>query len=121
MTNWRKAFESDTIFNLVIRKTIDEFPGDDIEVDLEINTSAKEIHLTLEPGHEWLISYNKSRRGKLVSLGWQFRLKRKSMTRLMGGEYANWMIDASVLNRVYVNEFGSNKNNIITEVWGQAK
>lgn len=116
MINWRKALEADLIFNKIVDRIISEFPGEDIKVELEINTSTKEGNLIFDPGYEWLFGYNKSWRHP-VAIGWQFRLKRKSMTKLMGGKYAKWTIDASVLSKIYVNEWGPNNKKIILETW----
>ena len=118
MTNWQQIFETNVIFNMILRKITDEFPDVDIKIDLQINHSTHEIYCRFTPGHEWLLSFNKSGlRKKNISLGWQFRLKRKSMIRLVFGETAHWVIHASVINKVYVNEQGPEAYQIITESW----
>ena len=118
MTNWRKAFETDLIFNLILRKTIDEFPGEDIEVELEINTVLKDGNIVLKPGHEWYFTYKQFWRYSPRIL-WKYRLKSNSLTELIGGIQQQWTIKASVLNKVHINEMGDRWGQTITEVWGK--
>lgn len=116
MVNWKKVFEEDPIFNIILKKLADEYPDEDIKIELEVNNSAKEISLRFKPGHEWLIGYKKRYFG-VPELTWKFRLKRPSMTTLIGGYHQRWTISTTVLSRVYWNEWGKNKDKIVTMYW----
>ena len=116
MTNWRKKLETDPIFNLIIRKTVDEHPATDLEIELELDD--KDAKLSIRPGHDWYFDYEKSG-FRVVNIKWKYRLYRPSMTRCIFCKHVKWVIEASVLCKIFVNtSFDKDSNQVVMESWG---
>lgn len=116
MVNWKKVFEQDPIFNIIMRKLADEHMTKDIKIQLEISNILKDGTIRFRPGHEWYFTYNK-RLFRSPKLKWKYRFKRPKMTTLMGGFHQTWIIRTSVLCKVFINEFGKHKDEIVIMYW----
>ena len=115
MTNWRKIIETNPVFHLIIKKTIDEHPAIDLLIKVEIHK--KDAKVSIRPGHDWYFDYVKPLRKDPI-ITWKYRLMRRSGTTCIYCPKVEWTIEASVLCKIFVNTaFEKESNQIIMETW----